>query len=124
MKHTLRNSLIVSLAFIMVAVSILPAYTYASAAPARVVVCAGALPTRLTTGLTIKVSTRVNYLGIRRMPSLDYRRLFDLKPSNTMTVLYGPYCAYNSYFWYITTKKGSGWVREANNSYYFVDPVP
>ena len=89
--------------------------------------CPDALPTRVQVGMTIRVTTNttneVPYLGIRPKPTLDSHKKFELFSGEKMTVLDGPVCANDSYFWYISSAKGEGWVREGNTKFYFVDPV-
>ena len=123
MKTTLQKTLIVTLALVLMLVSFLPGRNASAASLLPVVSCPGALPTQLAVGKRAVVSTNVNFLGIRSSAVLDYRRQVTLYPGNTMTVLAGPYCASKSYFWYVVTKKGSGWVREGN-LFYFIDPLP
>jgi len=91
----------------------------------QAVVCPSALPTRVRVGMTIRVTTsgKVDKLGIRSQPDLDAQRTFQLLSGEQMTVLDGPVCANESYFWYITSARGDGWVREANEEFYFVDPL-
>jgi hypothetical protein len=86
----------------------------------------GPLPTRVAVGMTIQVTTsgQVAKLGIRPQPTLASSKIFELLPGDPMTVLNGPVCSDNSYFWYINSQKGEGWVREGNGVFYFVDPVP
>jgi hypothetical protein len=81
----------------------------------------GQLPTRVSPGITIRVLTPS--IGIRPQPDTDAHRMFQLFQGDQMTVLAGPECADDSYFWYITSQQGDGWVREGNNSVYFVEPV-
>jgi hypothetical protein len=94
----------------------------------QVRVCPGALPTRVQVGMTLRVTTNqtspVPKLGIRPQPTLDTNKMFELKSGEQMRVLDGPECANDSYFWYITSAKGDGWVREGNTEFYFVDPLP
>jgi len=75
--------------------------------------------------MTIQVTTsgKVASLGIRPEPTLDAHRMFELAPGEIMTVLNGPVCSDSSYFWYISSEKGDGWVREGNGDFYFVDPL-
>jgi hypothetical protein len=82
----------------------------------------GTLPTRVAIGMTIQVLTES--IGIRPQPNLNTHKMFELLAGDTMTVLNGPSCSDNSYFWYITSELGNGWVREGNNIIYFVEPVP
>ena len=89
--------------------------------------CPGALETRVEVGMTIEVTTNqenpVPRLGIRPQPTLDTHKMFELVSGERMLVLDGPECANDSYFWYITSSRGDGWVREGNTEFYFVDPV-
>lgn len=82
----------------------------------------GPLPTHVSIGMTIQV--KVESLGIRPQPDLDAHRIFELFRGDQMTVSGGPKCAWSSYFWYITSQEGVGWVREGNGVIYFVEPVP
>ena len=86
----------------------------------------GPLPTRVRVGMTIQVTTsgQVTRLGIRPEPTLDSNKIFELLPGDQMTVLDGPVCSYDSYFWHISSQEGVGWVREGNGVFYFVDPLP
>jgi caspase domain-containing protein len=86
----------------------------------------GNLATRVSVGMTIEVTTSGNVarLGIRPQPTLDVNKIFELEPGERMTVLSGPKCSNDSYFWYISSQEGDGWVREGNGVFYFVDPVP
>jgi hypothetical protein len=88
--------------------------------------CPGALSTRVQVGMNIRVTTsgKVPKLGIRPQPTLDSKKQFELKSGEQMQVLDGPVCANDSYFWYINSTKGKGWVREGNTEFYFVDPLP
>ena len=91
----------------------------------QVPACPGSLPTRVQVGMTIRVTTsgKVPKLGIRPQPTLDSKKMFELKSGEKMSVLEGPECSDNSYFWYISSSKGKGWVREGNTEFYFVDPL-
>ena len=72
--------------------------------------------------MTIEVtrSGNVARLGIRPQPTLDANKGFEFEPGEQMTVLGGPSCSNNSYFWYISSQKGEGWVREGNGVFYFL----
>ena len=89
--------------------------------------CLGALDTRVKVGMTIEVTTNQNTpvpsLGIRPQPTLGAHKAFELLSGERMLVLDGPECSDNSYFWYITSSRGDGWVREGNTDYYYVDPI-
>ena len=89
--------------------------------------CPGALPTRVRVGITIEVTTNqtnpVPKLGIRPEPTLDSKKQFELLSGENMSVIGGPVCSDTSYFWYIDSNKGTGWVREGNPEFYFVDPL-
>ena len=91
-----------------------------------VVQCQGALPSQITyVGMTIRVTTngRVPKLGIRPEPTLESHKFTELKSGTEMVVYDGPVCANESYFWYVNTPNGFGWVREGNTEFYFIDPV-
>lgn len=90
------------------------------------ITCPNALQTRLKIGIFIQVTTsgKVPYLGIRPEPTLETNKMFELLSGEQMKVLDGPRCANDSYFWYVDTPKGKGWVREGNQEFYFVDPLP
>jgi Mg-chelatase subunit ChlD len=92
----------------------------------QIPLCPGSLPTRIQVGMTIQVTTSGNVpkLGIRPKPTLDIQKQFELISGEKMSVLDGPVCANESYFWYINSAKGKGWVREGNTEFYFVDPLP
>lgn len=88
--------------------------------------CSGSLPTQVyQLGMTIRVTTngRVPKLGIRPDPTLESHKMHTLPSGTQMTVLDGPICSDNSYFWFVNTPNGKGWVREGNTEFYFIDPV-
>ena len=89
--------------------------------------CPGALDTRVEVGMTFEVTTSqinpVPSLGVRPQPTLGAHKTFELVSGERMLVLDGPECSDDSYFWYITSSRGDGWVREANTEYYYLDPI-
>jgi len=94
--------------------------------PPEVIRCAGALPTQVYVGMTIRVTTngKVPKLGIRPDPTLDSHKFTELKSGTEMYVIGGPVCSDTSYFWHVDTPNGRGWVREGNTEFYFIDPLP
>lgn len=88
--------------------------------------CPGSLRTQIDRlGVTIRVTTNglVPKLGIRPEPTLESHKMYTLPSGTQMTVLDGPICSDNSYFWFVNTSNGKGWVREGNTEFYFIDPV-
>jgi hypothetical protein len=100
----------------------------ASAGTGSTVVCAGALPSRLKVGDTVRVTTSLN---VRNEPGIGENLLFT-NPTNTqLEVIGGPVCLEyqgSAYVWWqVEMADGqSGWSAEAtlNGSFYFLEPLP
>jgi hypothetical protein len=64
-------------------------------------------------------------LGIRHKPGKENKKFDELQSGEMFEIISGPECSDNSYWWYVYTDSGlEGWLRESNDEFYFIDPMP
>jgi len=105
-----------------------PTIAPTATAPASIVVCAGALPSRLTVGDSVRVTTSLN---LRSEPGIG-NNLIGASATNTrLQIVGGPVCLPyegSAYVWWqVQGPDGqTGWSAEASatGSFYFLEPVP
>ncbi|MBN1202710.1 MAG: DUF3160 domain-containing protein [Anaerolineae bacterium] len=87
-------------------------------------ICGDAPPPRLTVGGDGQVSfTNGLPLNVRAEASLDGAQIAQLPEGTGFTVLDGPVCADNIYWWNIQSGVTIGWIAEGAEGEYFVEPV-
>jgi hypothetical protein len=88
--------------------------------------CPGAPPQRVMIGGNASVCTQSDDLIMRQGPGLDRLELIGIEPGTLFTIINGPACANNWFWWKIETDSGLvGWVAEGGDDVdpYFICPV-
>ena len=88
--------------------------------------CAGSLPSRLRVGMKAEVTTsgKAWQLSLRSSPDSNANQAHVIAAGRDMTILEGPVCAGQSYWWYIRSEQGfEGWAREGDAEDYWIDPL-
>ncbi|HEX3053593.1 MAG TPA: hypothetical protein VHP83_23235 [Aggregatilineaceae bacterium] len=90
--------------------------------------CPGAPPTRLTVGtlgrVTVSGEGLAGVLRVRETPGADGRILVDMKYDDRFTVIAGPECAGEYWWWQVVTMGGiTGWSAEGASDLYFTEPL-
>jgi hypothetical protein len=88
--------------------------------------CPGALPIRVELGYLVRVvSTDGDKVNLRSSPSMD-NNIIDAMTNGTKLRIIGEHvCANNSAFWKVQIfgTDETGWVREADDTMYFIEPI-
>jgi hypothetical protein len=86
--------------------------------------CAGAPPTRITSGKKARVTiTSGGTLRVRQTPGIQGKEITKLKEGTAVDVLEGPTCTDNLNWWKIKTSDGvSGWSAEGDAQVYNLEP--
>ena len=96
------------------------------APPVGMVVCPGALPTRLTVGVVGRSAT-TGSINIHEMPDINSAVAGLLLPGAQFEVIGGPECSLNRTWWEITYQSRAGvvtgWVVEGDAAEYWLEPV-
>jgi hypothetical protein len=62
--------------------------------------CPGAIPQEVTIGDEVLVCTKKDRVKVKEEPAPgDEREIFRVYPGTSLTIVDGPICAYNSYWW-------------------------
>lgn len=87
--------------------------------------CGEAQPPQLTIGQTAIVTVaNDSSLNVRTQPNTEAQIVVILSPNATVSVLAGPICQTNRYWWQIRTSEGlEGWAAESNANRYFLTPA-
>lgn len=87
--------------------------------------CGDAQPPQLTNGQTATVTVATDSsLNVRVQPNTEASIITILYPNATVTILAGPHCQANRYWWQIRTSDGlEGWAAESNANRYFLTPA-
>jgi len=91
--------------------------------------CPGAPPPQLSVGTMARVNISGEgldaFLRVRETPGVAGNVLVDMKRDDRFTVIGGPECADNFWWWQIVTDGGiTGWSAEGTTDNYFVVPIP
>ncbi len=108
----------------------IPTYTpvvAGTAAPAATQVgrsvCAGAMNTRLNSGVQGRVRADGLPVNVRADATTASARLAQIDPGNTFAVIGGPECAQNYVWWQVRAGDVTGWVAEGANGVYWIEPT-
>jgi len=90
--------------------------------------CPGAPATRLTVGtmgrVTVSGEGLAGVLRVRETPGADGRILVDMQYDDRFTVIAGPDCAGDYWWWQVGPMGGiTGWAAEGASALYFTEPV-
>ena len=87
--------------------------------------CGDAQPPQLTIGQTAIVTVASDSsLNVRSLPNTEAQIVTILSPNTTVTILAGPHCQTDRYWWQIRTSNGlEGWAAESNANRYFLTPA-
>jgi uncharacterized protein YraI len=73
----------------------------------------------------VTTSGSATQLSMRAQPSMSAAKIHVIAAGRDISVLKGPVCADNSYWWYIRSEQGfEGWAREGDDEDYWIDPLP
>lgn len=89
--------------------------------------CEGAMVSRMKLNLKARVTfTDGTPLRVRKDPGLDGAVINKLAEGTGMTILDGPKCVSNAYWWYMESDKDkiTGWVMEGQKNVYYLEPQP
>lgn len=86
--------------------------------------CAGAPPTRITSGKKARVTiTGGGTLRVRQTPGIQGKEITKLKEGTTVDIIEGPTCADSFNWWKIKTSDGvTGWSAEGDSRVYNLEP--
>lgn len=90
-----------------------------------VAICADSLPPRLMIGGSGRVADGDLPQRVRSAPGLSAEMVATLNPGAIFAVLDGPLCEQDNglLWWHIAWESGEGWVAEAQDGVYFLEPV-
>jgi len=94
-------------------------------AQSTVIDCPGAMATQLSIGMQAVVSSgKVNVRKEPVVPDNYYANVVvGLYQGETVTIIDGPHCVYNGYWWEVETKdKRRGWMREEQHRAFLLSP--